>query len=243
LITHTQFLVQLDVARTIHRLQGFTLHYVALDPTRATHHDLTYTTLSRIHTKENLYLLVPLQNNNLKVDVCVMEEMHQLCTKVVWKLTITRLSLLCKTHTIIQSLNTRSLPLHAAGIDNDHNLKGSHIICFNGTRLKFKFFYIIYSLLHTKNYQSLMVHFNTGTMFFYNKHMNLYSTNTDVYLGSEIITTSFNNQSQCTIHVIAIYKPPKLPLTHFFNALKQTMFALPPKLSNYCLKKIQCEDA
>ncbi len=76
---------------------------MALDPTGATHHGLTYTTLSRIHTKENLYLLAPLQNNNFQVNVCVMEEMHQLCTKVVWKLTITRLSLLCKTHTIIQS--------------------------------------------------------------------------------------------------------------------------------------------
>ncbi len=76
LITHTQFPVQLDVARTIHRLRGLTLDYVALDPTGATHHGLTYTTLSRIYTKKNLYLLAPLQNNNFKVDVCAMEEMH-----------------------------------------------------------------------------------------------------------------------------------------------------------------------
>jgi hypothetical protein len=180
-------------------------------------------------------------NNNFKVNVCVMEEMHQLCTKVVWKLTITRLSLLCKTHTIIQSLNTRFLPLHVVDIDINHNLKSSHIICFNETRPKFNFFNIIHSLPHTKNYQSLMVHGNMGTMLFYNKHMNLYSTNTNVYLGSKIITTTFNNQSQCTIHVIAIYKPPTLPLTHFSNALKQTILTLPPKLSNYCLKRIQCE--
>jgi hypothetical protein len=74
-----------------------------------------------------------------------------------------------------------------------------------------------------------MVHDNMGTMLFHNKHMNLYSTNTNGYLSSEIITT-FNNQSQCTIHVIAIYKPPTLPLTHFSNALKQTMLTLPPKI-------------
>jgi hypothetical protein len=167
--------------------------------------------------------------------------MQHLCTKVVWKLTITRLSLLCKTHTIIQLLNNRSLPLHAPDIDNDHNLKSSHIICFNKTRPKFKFFDIVHSLPHTKIYQSLMVHGNMGTMLFYNKHMNLYSTNTNVYLGSETITTTFNNQSQCTIPVIAIYKTPTLPLTHFSNALKQTMLTLPPKLSNYCLTRIQCE--
>jgi hypothetical protein len=86
-----------------------------------------------------------------------------------------------------------------------------------------------------------MVHGNMGTMLFYNKHMNLYSTNTNVYLGLEIITTTFNNQCQCTIPIIAIYKTPTLPLTYFSNALKQTMLTLPPKLSNYCLERIQCE--
>jgi hypothetical protein len=96
--------------------------------------------------------------------------MHQLRTKAIWKLTIIWLSLLCKTHATIQSLNTRSLPLHATNIDNDHNLKSSHIICFNETKLKFKFFDIIHSLPHTKNYQSLMVHGNMGTMLFYNTH-------------------------------------------------------------------------
>jgi hypothetical protein len=73
--------------------------------------------------KKSYIYWFPCKKNNFRVDVCVMEEMHRLHTKVVWKLTIIRLSLLCKTHTIIQSLNTRSLPLHAADIDNDHNLK------------------------------------------------------------------------------------------------------------------------
>jgi len=86
----------------------------------------------------------------VKVNVCVMEEMHRLRTKVVWKLTTTRLSLLCKTHAIIQSLNTRSLPLHAININNDHNLKSSQFICLNETRLKSNDFDIIHSLPHTK---------------------------------------------------------------------------------------------
>jgi hypothetical protein len=73
--------------------------------------------------KRNPIFIGSLAKNNFRVDVCVMEEMHRFHTKVVWKSTITRLSLLCKTHTIIQSLNTRSLPLHVVDIDNDHNLK------------------------------------------------------------------------------------------------------------------------
>jgi len=74
-----------------------------------------------------------------------------------------------------------------------------------------------------------MVYGNMGTMLLYNKHMNLYSTNTNVYLGSKIIIATFNNWSQHAIHVIAISKPPTLQLTHFFNALKQTMLSLPQK--------------
>jgi hypothetical protein len=46
-----------------------------------------------------------------------------------------------------------------------------------------------------------------GTMLLYNNYMNLYGTNINVYLGLEIITTTFNNQSQHAIHVIAISKP------------------------------------
>jgi len=65
-----------------------------------------------------------------------------------------------------------------------------------------------------------------GTMLLYNKHINLYSTNTKIFLDLEIIIVTFNNLSWHAIHVIAIYKPFKLPLTHFFNALKQTMLIL-----------------
>jgi hypothetical protein len=38
-----------------------------------------------------------------------------------------------------------------------------------------------------------MVYGNMGTMLLYNKDMNLYSTNTNVYMSSKIITSTFNN--------------------------------------------------
>jgi hypothetical protein len=52
-----------------------------------------------------------------------------------------------------------------------------------------------------------MVHGSMGTMLLYNNYMNLYGTNTIVYLGLEIIARTFNNQSRHAIHVITIYKP------------------------------------
>ncbi len=72
-----------------------------------------------------------------------------------------------------------------------------------------------------------MVYGSMDTVLLYNKHINLYPTNANFYLGLEIIITTFNNQSRHAIHVIAIHKPFTLPLTRFFNALKQTMLILP----------------
>jgi hypothetical protein len=80
-----------------------------------------------------------------------------------------------------------------------------------------------------------MVYASMGTMLLYNKHINLYSTNTKFYLGFKIIIVTFNNHSQHAIHVIAIHKPFTLPLTHFFNALKQAMFILPQNCATIVL--------
>jgi hypothetical protein len=52
---------------------------------------LTYTILSRIHTKENLYLLNPLQKNNFNVDVMIKEE-----TNAKYELSIAMLNFFSK---------------------------------------------------------------------------------------------------------------------------------------------------
>jgi len=84
-----------------------------------------------------------------------------------------------------------------------------------------------------------MVYGSMGTMLLYNKHINLYSiANTNFYLGLKIIIATFNNQSRHAIHVIAIYKPFTLPLTHFFQCSKTNHAHFSPKLSDYCFKEI-----
>ncbi len=60
---------------TIHQSQGLTLEFLAFDPSGIHHHGLTYTTLSHVREKENLYFLVALVEANYKVDKCVSNEM------------------------------------------------------------------------------------------------------------------------------------------------------------------------
>ncbi len=47
---------------------------LTFDPHGLSRHNLTYTTLSKIHTKENFYLLIGLQQKKINVDVMVKEE-------------------------------------------------------------------------------------------------------------------------------------------------------------------------
>jgi len=51
-------------------------------------HGLTYTTLTRIQTKENLYLFNPLQQKKFNVDVMVKEETNILETKAIYELSL-----------------------------------------------------------------------------------------------------------------------------------------------------------
>jgi hypothetical protein len=57
LISHIQFPIVPAIVHTIHKSQGLTLDYVAFHQIRATHHDLTYTSLSQISTKKKLVFI------------------------------------------------------------------------------------------------------------------------------------------------------------------------------------------
>jgi len=62
--------------------------------------------------KEKKEILFPqLIDANLKIDKCVLDKMEWLRT-TQWQLSISSSQPFRKTHTIIQSLNTRSLSLH-----------------------------------------------------------------------------------------------------------------------------------
>ncbi len=70
-----QFLIQLVMAQIVHHLQGLIIDCLTFDSGGRTKYGLTYSTLSRVHSKEHLYLLFSLLNNFLKVSHLVQEEM------------------------------------------------------------------------------------------------------------------------------------------------------------------------
>jgi hypothetical protein len=58
--TRIQFPIQLAIGRTIHYAQGLTFDCLACDPSNIAKHDLTYTILSCICSKNTLIFIFPI---------------------------------------------------------------------------------------------------------------------------------------------------------------------------------------
>ncbi len=76
------------MAQIVHHLQGLIIDCLTFDSSGRTKYDLTYTTLSRVHSKENLYLLFPTLYTFSKLDHLVQKKMFQLRTNAQYKLSI-----------------------------------------------------------------------------------------------------------------------------------------------------------
>ncbi len=72
-ITHTQYPIQPTIVHTNSLLSRFDSWLLTFDSNGIHHHGLTYTTLSRVRKKENLFLFAPLIDANFKVDKCVLD--------------------------------------------------------------------------------------------------------------------------------------------------------------------------
>jgi hypothetical protein len=122
IITRIQFLVQLAAWNIIHHAQGLTFERLAFDLVGVTKHGLTYTTLSQIHSKENLYLLSPLLINFFQIDLLIKQEMYRLQTTTQYELTLPSFKSYHEEFIVIQPLNTCSLKLNFRDVLADPNI-------------------------------------------------------------------------------------------------------------------------
>jgi hypothetical protein len=219
LITHTQYLIRLTITCIIHRSQGWTFDFLTFDPSGIHHHGLTYTTLFCVREKENLYLLAPLVEANFKVDKCVSNEMQCFKKTTQWQLCVPYLQPFIKTHTIIQSLNTRSLLVHFQNTETDHNLQTSHILCLNEIKFKTQNKSSHQYSNHSK-YKSIVTFGSQVTMLLYDISIVLDSCESVIMSRWKFIVASFNTDTCRAIHIIAVYKPPYLSLTIFYLLFK-----------------------
>jgi ATP-dependent exoDNAse (exonuclease V) alpha subunit len=88
IVSRLQFPIQLATARTIHRAQGLSLDRLAFNPQNVSKHGLSYMALSRVRSKEQLYLLHSICSRKFHVEQLVADEMFRLRADAKYKISI-----------------------------------------------------------------------------------------------------------------------------------------------------------
>jgi hypothetical protein len=221
-----QFPIQLAIAKTIHRSQGLSLNELVFYPNNVKKHGLTYIALSRIQTKEKLFLLTIFQHEIFYVDPKIHVEMNRLKTITIWIPLILQFKNLHNSHVIIQTLNTTSLHQHYEDINHDHNLQMSHILFLIETRIHHAITYV-HKYINSSKYSYISIHDGHGLMMKYDTHMHLNSFNIISNDGSRYITTIFNTNTQ-KIYILYVYRAHSCSKFTFLNNLK-TIIQQSPK--------------
>jgi len=112
------------------------LDCLIFDLTSVTKHGLTYTALSKVRSKNILYLLFLLLNNFVQVDHLVQVKMFRLRTNAEYKFDIVVLKSYRSNFLIVESFNVHFLTLHFEDVLTNPNLLASHILCLNETRIR-----------------------------------------------------------------------------------------------------------
>jgi hypothetical protein len=132
-VIRTQFPLRPAAAKTIHKAQGSTLDTIVVNMQYARAHG-HYVALSRVRSMAGLHIL-ELNENKIKVDSAVAEEMGRLKSESLLQLCYTPLYSyppgLCK----ISFQNARSLHKHFPDLAGDHNIVASDIILIAESRL------------------------------------------------------------------------------------------------------------
>jgi hypothetical protein len=235
IVSRVQFPIQLATARTIHRAQGLSLDRLAFNPQNVSKHGLSYTALSRVRSKEQLYLLHPICSRNFHVEQSVVDEMFRLRADAKYKISIPLLIDCQKNNIVLQSLNTRSLNLHYKDVLADPNLMASHVLCLNETRISSLQAHPDLHIALLERFNVLSCYHSHGTIMLFRKDMTLFKSRTSMDSGAEFIKGFFNDSMSGALNIITTYKPPKLQLSHYLILLKDILETVPISCPTFVL--------
>ena len=155
---------------------------LVFNPCGINKHGLAYTTLSRIRSKEKLYLSALLEISNFQIDSSVLEEMKKLTTIAKWKFSIPFLKQMHCLHIIIQSININSLQKHHIDYKRNHSMQPSHILCFQETRIRYA--HNVDKYIDASRYKYIHNYSGHVILMLYEHHINCASFYTMNYNGS-----------------------------------------------------------
>ena len=220
-VARTQFPLRPASAKTVHRSQGDTVSEIVIDFTGRTQTGIHYVAMSRVREFEKLHLL-NYDPKKVKASEEVKIEMDRLrqqsCPSTVKNIYDVNARLK------IAYINAQSLYRHKMDVEHDFNLSNADVLFCSETRFQESDTKLLTEISGMHSFRNDAVKTGTqrppyGIVVYYKAHLIQQPPTTANMNGVEILVCPVKRGSDDSIKVMAVYKPPAVPLHCLLNSL------------------------
>ena len=220
-VARTQFPLRPASAKTVHRSQGDTVSEIVVDFTGRSQTGIHYVAMSRVREFENLHLL-NYDPKKVKASEEVKLEMDRLrqqpCLSTVKNLYNVNAQLK------IAYINAQSLHRHKMDVEHDFNLSNADVLFCSETRFQESDAKLLTEMSGMHSFRNDAVKRGTqrppyGIAVYYKPHLIQQLPTIANMNGVEILVCPIKRGCDNSIKVMAVYKPPAVPLQCLLNSL------------------------
>ena len=220
-VARTQFPLRPASAKTVHRSQGDTVSEIVVDFTGRTQTGIHYVAMSRVRKLEKLYLL-NYDTRKVKASEEVKLEMGRL-RKQSYPSAVRNLYDV-NAPLKVAYINAQSLHRHKGDVEHDFNLSNADVLFCSETRFQesdAKYTTEIVGMHSFRNdaEKKSVQRPPYGMAVYYKSHLMQDSPVRANMNGVEILVCTIKSGPDNSIKVMAVYKPPAIPLRCLLNAL------------------------
>ena len=221
-VARTQFPLRAASAKTVHRSQGDTVSEIVMDSTGRTQIGIHYVAMSRVREFNKLYLL-NYDPRKVKASEEVKLEMGRLrqqsCPSTLRNLYDLNAPLK------IAYINAQSLHRHKKDVEHDFNLSNADVLFCSETRFQESDAKYITEILGMRSFRNDAEKKSFqrppyGIAVYYKFHYLMEQVPVIAnMIAVEILVCTIKRESHSSIKVMAVYKPPAVPLLCLLNSL------------------------
>ena len=221
-VARTQFPLRAASAKTVHRSQGDTVSEIVVDFTGRTQTGIHYVAMSRVREFDKLYLL-NYDPRKVKASEEVKLEMSRLwqqsCPSTLRNLYDVNAPLK------IAYINAQSLHRHKMNVEHDFNLSNADVLFCSETRFQESDARCITEILGMHSFRNDAEKMSIqrppyGIAVYYKSQDLMEQAPVIANMGAvEILVCTIKRKSRSSIKVMAVYKPPAVPLQCLLNSL------------------------
>ena len=220
-VARTQFPLRPASAKTVHRSQGDTVSEIVIDFTGRTQTGIHYVAMSRVREFENLHL-VNYDPKKVKASEEVKLEMDRLRQQPYPSMVKNIYDVNAQLK--IAYINAQSLYRHKMDVENEFNLSNADVLFCSETRFQDSDAKLLTEISGMYSFRNDAVKRGIqrppyGMAVYYKPHLLQQLPSIANMNGVEILVCPVKRGSDNSIKVMAVYKPPAIPLHCLLNSL------------------------